>query len=541
MLTRDHVLVIDEAGMIGSRQMERIVSEAEKHGAKLVLVGDIEQLQAIEAGAAFRHLAERHGAVEITDIRRQREDWQRDATRQLATGRTGEAISAYAGNDMVHQAETREAARGELIERWDRERQADPDAIRIILTHTRDEAHQLNELARDRLRAAGELGLDSVVATTRGQRAFAAGDRVMFLRNERSLEVKNGTLGIVEQASSQNMVVRTDAGRAVAFDTKRYADIDHGYAATIHKAQGVTVDRSHVLATPGLDRHAAYVALSRHREGVELHYGRDDFADQSRLVRTLSREQAKDMASDYEPAQGFAERRGIGWRERLVEFARAVPARTRSMFDGLRLPSAPQPEARNMFDGLKLDARPIVPERTPLEQAVERFARATEDIVAMRRQHSEELPHQRAAWEKAAAALNVVRPEAARDIREAFARDPGLIDAAAKGRTAQAVRAMMVEAEVRTNPAERADRFIDDWRKLADKERSFRHDYDERGVARVRSDMGVMAKRLERDPQIESLVRQRLPEMGIKIEKGASLSHDLQKWLSRSRDIGLSL
>jgi len=90
-----------------------------------------------------------------------------------------------------------------------------------------------------------------------------------------------------------------DDGRSIAFDIKNYNQIDHGYAATIHKAQGVTVDRVHVLATPGLDRHAAYVALSRHRDRVDLHYGREDFADQGKLVRTLGRERGKDMASDY--------------------------------------------------------------------------------------------------------------------------------------------------------------------------------------------------------------------------------------------------
>src|SRR3546814_3266145 len=95
------------------------------------------------------------------------------------------------------------------------------------------------------------------------------------------------------------MAVKLDDGRSVAFDLKDYAHVDHGYAATIHKSQGVTVDRAHVLATPGMDRHSAYVALSRHRDGVQLHYGRDDFADQRQPTRTLSRERAKDMASDY--------------------------------------------------------------------------------------------------------------------------------------------------------------------------------------------------------------------------------------------------
>ncbi len=153
------------------------------------------------------------------------------------------------------------------------------------------------------MRDAGELGSDVSIKAERGERQFASGDRIMFLRNERGLGVKNGTLGTIEQVTPQRMAVRTDDGRSVAFDTKDYAHIDHGYAATIHKAQGMTVDRAHVLATPGMDSHGAYVALSRHRDGVDLHYGRDDFADQSKLVRTLSRERGKDMASDYKPEQ----------------------------------------------------------------------------------------------------------------------------------------------------------------------------------------------------------------------------------------------
>src|SRR5439155_10085737 len=104
------------------------------------------------------------------------------------------------------------------------------------------------------------------------------------------------TLGTVELVSTHSMTVQTDDGRSVRFDLKDYNRIDHGYAATIHKAQGMTVDQAHVLATPGMDSHSSYVALSRHREAVDLHYGRDDFASQDRLTRTLSRDRAKDMA-----------------------------------------------------------------------------------------------------------------------------------------------------------------------------------------------------------------------------------------------------
>ena len=204
-LTERDVLVIDEAGMVGTRQLERVLSHAAEAGAKVVLVGDPQQLQSIEAGAAFRSIHERHGGAEIGEVRRQREDWQRDATRDLATGRTGDAIHAYDTNGMVHAAPTREQARGDLIDRWDRDRQASPDRSRIILTHTNHEVRELNEAARERMRAAGDLGDDVRLAVERGERSFASGDRVMFLRNERGLGVKNGTLGTIVEVSTRSM------------------------------------------------------------------------------------------------------------------------------------------------------------------------------------------------------------------------------------------------------------------------------------------------------------------------------------------------
>ncbi|MEG5014336.1 AAA family ATPase, partial [Microcoleus sp. B4-C5] len=178
LLTSKHILVIDEAGMLGTRQMERVVSHAQQHGAKVVMVGDPQQLQAIEAGAAFRAAAERHGAVEIASIRRQQIEWQREATRELATGRTGEALGRYEEAGSVHVAETREAARAALVDAWDRDRQAKPDASRIILSHTNDEVRALNEAVREKVRASGDLGDDVALKVERGTRQFADGDRV---------------------------------------------------------------------------------------------------------------------------------------------------------------------------------------------------------------------------------------------------------------------------------------------------------------------------------------------------------------------------
>lgn len=319
-LTLRDVLVVDEAGMVGSRQMERVLTHAAEAGAKVVLVGDPEQLQAIEAGAAFRALADRHGAAEITAVRRQAEAWQREATRELATGRSADALARYEQAGRVHGHDTRDQAKAALVEGWDEQRRAAPEASSVILAYTRDDVRDLNELARARVREAGGLGADQVLTTERGERAFAAGDRLMFLRNERGLGVKNGTLGTLERVESGRLTVRLDGveGARVSFDVRDYAHVDHGYAATVHKAQGVTVDRAHVLATGHMDRHAAYVGLTRHREGVELHWSRADHGDRTGLDRALSRERAKDTTLDY---AGFAERRGL-----LVERGHAATA-----------------------------------------------------------------------------------------------------------------------------------------------------------------------------------------------------------------------
>jgi Ti-type conjugative transfer relaxase TraA len=493
LLTNRDVLVIDEAGMIGTRQMERVLTEAEKRGAKVVLVGDPEQLQAIEAGAAFRATAERHGSIEITEIRRQREDWQRDATRYLATERTAEAISAYSRHDRVHVADTRQAARADLIDRWDRDRSEAPGASRIILTHTNDEVRELNTAARDRLRGNGALGEDVMISTERGQREFAPGDRVMFLRNERSLGVKNGTLGQVQFVTQARMAVLLDDGRGIAFDVKDYANIDHGYAATVHKAQGVTVDRVHVLATPGLDRHAAYVALSRHREIVDLHYGRDDFADQHTLTRALSRQRGKDMGSDYPKIEPMQER----------------------------------PAPHDRFAGLKLRVPSDAPELSPFERAVVRVARSVADIVRVRTEGYAELPHQRAALDKAVAEMEALRPGVKRDVQNVFNADRTTIDEAASGRPQPTIRAVMLEAEMRADPAKRADRFVARWSKLQKQSDRAYAVGDMAGRKAIQSEMAGMAKSLERDPQMESILAGRKAQLGITIDTGRRLGAEL--------------
>ncbi|NKK25700.1 Ti-type conjugative transfer relaxase TraA, partial [Rhizobium leguminosarum] len=320
------VFVIDEGGMVGSRQLARFVDEVKRAGAKLVLVGDHEQLQAIGAGAPFRAIAEAVGHAQLSEVRRQKADWQKQASIDFASHRTAAGLSAYEARGSVHpktdHAETLKA----IIADYVADRSANPNDTRIAMAHRRDDVRAINAGIRARLQERGELakgtnppgdkGEELSYQTHNGRRAFARGDRIVFLENNRDLGVKNGMLGEVIAVAPDAIQVRLDGKaqtqdgqRQVTVPVNRYQSFDHGYATTIHKTQGATVDRSFVLASTTMDRHLTYVAMTRHREAVQLYAGLDAFKTVRSLTETLSRSGVKETTLDY--THDFANRRGM--------------------------------------------------------------------------------------------------------------------------------------------------------------------------------------------------------------------------------------
>ncbi|AZO07722.1 Ti-type conjugative transfer relaxase TraA [Mesorhizobium sp. M3A.F.Ca.ET.080.04.2.1] len=279
------VLVLDEAGMVSSRQLATFVEAVTSAGAKLVLVGDPDQLQPIEAGAAFRAITDRIGYAELGTIFRQREDWMRTASMDLARGDVGEALAAYDNAGMVRTAWSRDEAIGSLIDDWNSE--YDPAGTSLILAHRRRDVRTLNELAREKLVERGIVGEGFAFRTEDGVRQFAAGDRVVFLKNEGSLGLKNGMLATVVEAAPGRIVAAIGQGddrRQVVIEQRFYANVDHGYATTVHKSQGATVDDVKVLASGTMDRHLTYVALTRHRDAARLYVGLDEFTNRGGVL-----------------------------------------------------------------------------------------------------------------------------------------------------------------------------------------------------------------------------------------------------------------
>jgi len=277
---------------------------------------------------------------------RQRQAWQRDASTALSEHRIKDGLAAYRDRGFVTEVATQREARDHLLAQWNADRQGNPQGTQMLLTHSNRERQALNSAVRSMRSEAGELGPDLSIQTATGRIDLATGDRIVFLKNDYDLGVKNGSTGTLNALSNSRLSVRLDDGRTLNVDPKAYGHLDHGYALTIHKAQGVTVDRAYLMATSTMNAQLAYVGLTRHREDLRLVYSREHFADAKDLDTKLSRVERKAFSGDYAPA-AFKPESETGKRDTLADRRRlqpAAPVPVNSKSDDLAAsPKAPMP------------------------------------------------------------------------------------------------------------------------------------------------------------------------------------------------------
>lgn len=305
-MDRKTILVVDEAGMVDTTQMARLIDEAKRAGAKLVLVGDKNQLSPIGPGGAFPRILKDLGAAELRDVRRQKEDWARTAAKHTAEGKTHLALAEHEARGFLCLEPTREEAIRRLVSDWSRENKGHPEKA-LILTGTRADAAALNRLAQAARKDAGELG--------RGQlsldgESLLEGDRVLFSKRSRALELENGDTGTVLAVNSRarQLYVQLDRGPKVLVDLSLYDSVGLGYAATTHKAQGQTTERAYVLlGGPMQSRSLSYVQLSRARLQTRLYADRPQglpnrtwarLKSIARVADQMATERPKELASD---------------------------------------------------------------------------------------------------------------------------------------------------------------------------------------------------------------------------------------------------
>jgi hypothetical protein len=296
------VLVVDEAAMLDSRVTGEVLAEARAAGAKVILTGDDRQLASIERGGLFTELRKVHGAAEITEVTRQKVGWQRQTARDLAEGRFDAAVQAFDRHGAVTWTTDEDASQAALVERWKADSLASPEASRFVFAYTNVEVSRLNAELRAVRRDRGELqGVDVVLSTKYGEAGFAVGDRVQFTDTAKKLGVYNGNAGVITglDANTGRVTVQLDAaagkeGRVVTWSgSDGFDGFRHGYAGTIYKGQGKTLDHTYLLHTRHWRAAASYVALTRQRESAQVFVATETARDAQQLARQMGRGEVK--------------------------------------------------------------------------------------------------------------------------------------------------------------------------------------------------------------------------------------------------------
>jgi ATP-dependent exoDNAse (exonuclease V) alpha subunit len=315
---RDTVLVIDEAGQISTEQLARVTAAAKQAGAKLILAGDDKQLASIEAGGMFETLRQSHGAAILKEV--QRNKAHAAAYNQMHDYKFLDALKTFEKAGGIHWTTRQSDTLKQMAERYTADVAAAPDKSRFMFAITNAACATLNQHARALHQARGDLGEDHALKTAAGEQQFATGDRIQFTANGRTQKEKraglvNGAVGTVtalkiDQHDRAHVTVELDAARGdkpqrvsfvVGEDAKagEFNGIKHGYAGTIYRGQGRTLDEVYVGHSAQWRSSAAYVALTRHREAVHIFAARETVKDLEAMAEGMARADNKRAATAY--------------------------------------------------------------------------------------------------------------------------------------------------------------------------------------------------------------------------------------------------
>lgn len=275
-LHKKSIIVIDEAGMVGSEQMVKVMNYAKKYGCRVRLVGDVKQVQAVSFGDAFANISNIVGATELTQIRRQDVKWQRQASMLLAKHDMN-GMNEYMVRGHVQILGDQLDAIDALAARVKADRHL--QGASIVICKTNAERAELNAQIREDMIDDGLISGDKAYLTnTTGRRLeLRMGDSIMFTAGHYESGARNGTMAKVKEIRGESIVLEI-RNKEVVISQGAVVDADYGYAVTINKSQGMTIDRAYVLSHKGMTANDVYVAMTRHKGNVQMFASREHFS-----------------------------------------------------------------------------------------------------------------------------------------------------------------------------------------------------------------------------------------------------------------------
>lgn len=297
-IPRGALIAVDEAAMLDVERYRALLEAATETGSTLCLVGDDRQLPAIERGGLYTDLARAVGSVELRTVRRQERHWARAAARALSEGRFRDALEAYAERGLIQWSARLEEARAALVARYAKDT-ANERGHRFVFCYTNAEVRRLNDAIQALEVERGRVGPLSAFETEAGTVQVGEGDRLNFKGTDKRRGILNGALATVEAIEGTMVTVKTDTGRRIAIDTRVFSKFELGYAGTIYRGQGKTLDAAYVLHTRHWRDASAYVALTRSRGATQMFVARSEARVFDELVAQVSRQAHRGSSLGY--------------------------------------------------------------------------------------------------------------------------------------------------------------------------------------------------------------------------------------------------
>jgi ATP-dependent exoDNAse (exonuclease V) alpha subunit len=419
--------------MLATKDVAELLTTAQRAGAKVILAGDDKQLASIARGGLFTTLRERHGAAELHEVVRVRDDDQKRAFRQMHEGDFRGALGTFEAQGRIRWGETQDDARKALVAQWAADTAERPETVRFVFAYTNAEVIALNGDLRAIRRDRGELGEDHRLATKDGPADFATGDRVQFTgsafkRSAKGAGLANGNVGTVREIEGNRMTVALDGSkdgpaRLVSFEVGENARagefnaIRHGYAGTIYKGQGRTVDEAYSLHSQYWRSASSYVATTRHRDNVTIFTARELAEDVDALARQMSRTDENRAASQFHRAEIV--------RDAGRDFGRAAQ-------EAAGRPQTAEPTGPALDTDQRENPGPTPAELAEAQRKAAKVAASRDPAAALHRQHKRDAGDDRAADQSKTPALPSAdqgaddrsrRADELRAIKESLARD----------------------------------------------------------------------------------------------------------------------
>ena len=330
VLTNKDILIVDEAGMIGSKRFDSLLQIAGEVKAKLIFLGDAKQIQPVEAGQMFGAIGTRFEKSELQKVYRQIDPEEASALLRFrdakATSELSPALDYLKSKDRLNMLEDAPKTIQKIVQDFDEFRKENPTKEALIIASKNESVDRLNAVIRENLKEKGILKESRVVQPLRGEPIeLSPNDQIVFTDNDKRSGIYRSDIATIAKIDGTRITAIRSDKKVIYFDLSKFSGIKHGYAVTAHKSQGTTVDRAFVYADgPFMDKEKVYVAMTRGREGNRLYADRDslgglsyeqrenlrgmtkterascvDLEYQSRLVARIGRSGEKDTTLSY--------------------------------------------------------------------------------------------------------------------------------------------------------------------------------------------------------------------------------------------------